>query len=233
MKEKTKEIVKLLTIPLVLLGIYVSMVFLWKIFSFPSPEELVEVTASYFEKYGLWIVFISALIEGFLLLGQYFPGSFIIFLGVISAGNNVVRAAQTVGVVSIAFFIAYSLNYLIGRYGWYKLFVKLGLKRPLDNAQERLTKHGLRAILFCYWEPNLSSIIATAAGVLHLSISKFLLYSVLGILVWNTFWGILVFNLGKTALAFTGIKYILIIFVIWVSIILIAYFIRKRKNTKV
>ena len=122
-KFKVKENLKLLTIPLILMAIYLTMVLFWKLFSFPPPEELVIIVTNYFNQYGLWIVFISALIEGFLLVGLYFPGGFIIFLGVISAAGNVMRAIEVVSVVSIAFFISYILNYIIGKYGWYKLFV--------------------------------------------------------------------------------------------------------------
>ncbi|MBI2632472.1 VTT domain-containing protein [Candidatus Pacearchaeota archaeon] len=229
---KLKENLRLLTIPLILIGVYLSMVLIWKLFSFPPSEELVIIVTDFFNKYGLWIVFVSALIEGFLLLGLYFPGGFVIFLGVISSAGNFLRAVEVVSVVSIAFFISYILNYVIGKYGWYKLFLKFGLKKSLDNAQTRLNKYGLRAIIFSYWEPNLASITATAAGVLKLSIKKFVIYSLIGIVVWNTFWGFLVFKLGEEALKLTGLKYIAIIFFIWIIIILIVNFI-KEKSKKV
>ncbi len=228
---KIKEILKLLSIPLTLMIIYLSMALLWKLFNFPNPEELVNIITNYFNSYGLWIVFISALIEGFLLLGQYFPGGFIIFLGVLSAGSNIIRASNVVLIVSIAFFISYYGNYLLGKYGWYKLFEKFGLKKSLDNAQRRLNKHGFKAVIFSYWEPNLASITATAAGILHLPTKVFLLYSAIGIIAWNSFWGILIFNMGKAALQLTGLKYVTIIFFIWIVMILITEFIR-RKLTK-
>ena len=234
MKTNVKEILKLLSIPLTLMVIYLSMVLLWKLFAFPGPEELVNIVTNYFNRYGLWIVFVSALIEGFLLLGQYFPGGFIIFLGVLSAGNNAIRASTVVLIVSIAFFISYYGNYLLGRYGWYKLFIKFGLKNSLDKAEQRLQKYGFKAIILSYWEPNLASITATAAGVLHLSTRKFLLYSALGIIIWNTLWGILIFNLGKAALQLTGLKYVTIIFLVWIAVIIITELIRKKieKNKK-
>jgi len=228
--NRIKEILKLSTIPLVLMGIYLSMIFLWKLFSFPPPEELVIIVSSYFEKYGLLIVFIAALIEGVLLIGQYFPGGFIIFLGVISAAGNVLRAVNVILVVSLAFLISYYVNYLIGKYGWYKLFSKFGLKQSIDNSKKRLLKHGLKAVLFSYWEPNLASITATAAGILQLSARKFILYSMFGILIWSTFWGVLIFNIGEAALKLTGVKYITLIFLIWITIIIIGYFIREKRK---
>lgn len=82
-----KEVLALLSVPLILFVIYLTLIFFWKLLGLPSDDQMLVVVKDYFLKYGLWIVFISALIEGFLLLGQYFPGGFVIFLGVISRGR--------------------------------------------------------------------------------------------------------------------------------------------------
>lgn len=221
MNPKLKDFLKLLSVPIILLLIYLSMALLWKIFGLPSDEQMLVIVKEYFLRYGLWIVFISALIEGFLLLGQYFPGGFVIFLGVISAGKNIPKVTEVVSVVSLAFFISYTLNYWVGKYGWYKLLVKFGLKRSLEEAKNKLTKQGMNAILFSYWEPNLASITATAAGVLQISLAKFSFYSAIGVVIWNIFWGTLVFSLGNAALELIGIKYIVIIFLAWIGILLL------------
>jgi membrane-associated protein len=230
---KIKEYLKLLYIPLSLIVTYFIIIFIWKLMGLPEGDNLVKIITDFFNTYGLILVFIGSLIEGFFLLGQYFPGGMIIFLGVISAGNNGFRAFQVVSIVMIAFFIAYFLNYLLGYYGWYKLFVKFGLKKALDNAQEKLKTNELRAILLSYWEPNLASIMATAAGTLKMPIKKFLIYSLIGILIWETFWGLLVFFLGSKALTLMGIKYVVAIFLIWVILIVISQLIKNRfKNNQ-
>lgn len=205
---------------------------LWSLFSLPSAEELVKIVNDYFDKYGLAVVLISAIIEGTLIIGQYFPGSFVIFLGVITSRGDAIKATKVVAVVSIAFFIAYNINYLIGKYGWYKLFLKFGLKKPLENAEKRLNKHGLKTILLSYWEPNLASITATGAGVLKLPFKKFSIYSLIGILLWNAFWGILVFKVGEEALKLAGIKYITIIFLVWITVIIVTSYIEKKLEKK-
>jgi membrane protein DedA with SNARE-associated domain len=233
-KSSFKEILKLLSIPLILLAIYLSMYIIWKVLGLPTDEQMLIVVREWFLKYGLSIVFISALIEGFLLLGQYFPGGFIIFLGVISAGKNVFRATEVVLVVCCAFFIAYTLNYWVGKYGWYKLLIKFGLGQQLEKSKNTLTKQGLNTIFFSYWEPNLASLTATAAGILHIPLGKFLLYSSMGIILWNIFWGVLVYTLGESALNIVGLKWVLIIFVLWIGVILLKkYFFDKRSLTKV
>lgn len=230
MKSKIFYILKLLSVPLILIAIYLSMFVIWKLLNLPTDDQMVAITKDAFEKYGLWVVFISALIEGFLLLGQYFPGGIIIFLGVISAGKNIPRAVEVVSVVSIAFIIAYTLNYLVGRYGWYRLLVKFGLNKSLEDAKQKLSMQGLNAIIFSYWEPNLASITATAAGILQIPMRQFQMYSASGVIVWNIFWGTLVFSLGTAALQITGLKYVLVIFVVWVAIILTKAYFGKRKE---
>lgn len=212
---RIKETLKLLSIPLILMGIYLSMYAIWRVFDLPRDEHLLAVVKGWFLEYGLWIVFLGALIEGFLLLGQYFPGGFIIFIGVISAGSNIPSVIRVVSVVCLAFFISYTLNYLVGKYGWYKLLAKLGLAQSIEESKDKLTKQGLNVIFFSYWEPNLASLTATAAGILHVPLVWFSLYSAVGIILWNTFWGALVYNLGESAIKLVGFKYILIVFLIW------------------
>lgn len=230
-KETIKEIMGLLLAPLILFVAYLSLILIWRIIGLPPTDELINIVKDFFNKYGLIVIFISAIIEGVLLLGQYFPGGFVIFLGVISAGKNVLRVWEIILVVSAAFLIAYTINYLMGKYGWYILFAKLGLKKSIEKAKEKLQKHLFNAIFFTYWEPNLSSITATAAGILKISFRKFIVYSIMGVLIWNIVWASLVFFLGETALhLITGIKYILIIFVIWISIILIKHFLFDRRK---
>lgn len=229
MNPKVKEFFKVISIPLILMGIYLSMYLIWQLLGLPSDEQLIPIVKGWFKTYGLWIVFVGALIEGFFLLGQYFPGGFIIFLGVISAGDDIPRAALVVLVVSISFFISYTLNYLIGKYGWYKLLMKFGLGGSLEKSKQKLEKQGLNAVFLSYWEPNLASITATAAGVLHIPLVKFSLYSAAGIIVWNIFWGTLVYVLGESAITAIGLKYVFIIFGIWVGILLIKNYVFNTK----
>lgn len=228
--QMLKEILKLISIPLVLVLIYLSMYIVWSVFKLPTDDEMLLIVKGWFLNYGLWIVFIGAIIEGFLLLGQYFPGGFIIFLGVISAGDNTLFATKVVSIVCVSFFIAYSLNYLIGRYGWYRLFKKFGLADSVEKSKDKILKQGLNVIFFSYWEPNFASITATAAGVLKVPFKKFTLYSTAGIVLWNIFWGTLVYSLGESALKITGFKWVLTIFGVWIIIILIKRFIFTRNK---
>ena len=232
MNLKTKEIIALLSVPLLLMFVYSLMYIFWKVFNLPTNEELLIITKAWFAEYGLLVVFIGAIIEGFLLLGQYFPGGFIIFLGVISA-DNIPRAVEVVLIVCISFFISYTLNYWVGKYGWYKLLNRFGLANSIEKSKDKILKQGMNSVFFTYWEPNLASLTATAAGILQIPLKKFLMYSATGIILWNIFWGTLVYNLKESALKIMSLKYVAIIFLVWISIILIKNYWQKRKEQTV
>ncbi len=189
MKEKIISLLKLLIVPISLLAAYLVVWVIWRSFGLPTDERLAQITQGWFNKYGIIVVFISGMIEGILLLGQYYPGGLVVFLGVISAGHNIPKVIGVVSIVSLAFLIGYTIDYLMGKYGWYKLFLKFALNNSLETSKIKLQKQQFNAIFLSYWEPNPASVTATAAGISQLPFKKFTLYSFLGILFWNTFWG--------------------------------------------
>jgi len=217
---RLKEILKPLIIPLVILIAYLFFYGLWIILKLPSPEELFNITKQLFDKYGLWIVFLGAIVEGILLLGNYFPGSLIIFLGVLSAGKDIVRVTEVIILVIIAFFISSCINYFLGKYGWYRLFVRFGLSKILDNYKQKVEKHGLNIIFLTYWQPNLASLTSTSAGILKFPLKKFLLYSIIGIIIWAVFWGTLIYTLGQAAIEILGFKFIIFFILAWIAVLI-------------
>jgi membrane protein DedA with SNARE-associated domain len=127
-----------------------------------------------------------------------------------------------VAIVSAAFLISYTLNYWVGKYGWYRILVKFGLGKALEESKDKVRDKGIfNTILFTYWEPNLASITATAAGILDVPLGKFTISSLIGLTLWNIFWGILVYSLGDAALKIMGVKWVLAILVGWCAVLFI------------
>lgn len=217
MGNKAKNLLKIVGLPMLFLGVFLSLWAVWKILDLPPEDELIEITRRYFDLYGYWIVFASAIIEGILLAGWYYPGSLVIFLGVIFAGRNIPEVVWVVSSVTAGLFLAYLFDYTLGKYGWYKLLLKFGLREPIENAQTRLTKYGLSGIFLSYWRPNLAALISTAAGILQFSFKRFMLYSLIAVTLWNIFWGALVYFLGEAALTAVGIRFVLVAVVVWIA----------------
>lgn len=210
------KFLKILGLPLVVLAVFLSLRAVWKIFDLPQEDELVEMTRRYFDLYGYGIVFVSAMIEGMLLAGWYYPGSLVIFLGVIFAGRNIPEVIAVVALVTIGLFVADLFDYALGKYGWYRLLLRFGLLGPMESAQLRLAKYGPSGIFLSYWHPNLAALTATAAGTLQFPFKKFALYSAIALGLWNAFWGALVYFLGEAALTLIGTRFVLVVLAAWI-----------------
>lgn len=187
----------------------------WKLLNLPPEDQMVRVVSEWIATYGLLIVLVGSFLEVLLFVGFYFPGSIIIFLGVALAPNPF-SASMAVVAVSVGMLLGYSTNYLLGKYGWYKLFLKLGMKSGVENAQTKMQKNDVRYIFYTYWNPGLASFTSTAAGILQMNYKRFLILMLLAIAVWNTFWGVLVYSLGESALALLSFSLVLKIIAVWV-----------------
>jgi membrane protein DedA with SNARE-associated domain len=204
-------------VPLLGACIIVVIYTIWSFFDLPPREALIELFKGYIAEYGYFIVFVGAFIESLLVVGWYFPGSLVIFLSVILAPNPL-AAVISVIVVTIALWSGYTLNFFIGKYGWYKLLIAFGVKQYLDEAQTKLTKYGVAAIFTSYWSPGLASFISTAAGILHYNPVKFLAFSLLAVTLWDIFWGALVYSLGERALTmFLSWPFMIFVLMLWIG----------------
>lgn len=219
----SKEFFNKIKLPLFIIGFFLVLILLWKIFKLPPEEELIEMTRGYFEHYGLITVFLAAIIEGALLAGWYVPGGLVIFLGVILS-HSPKQAVFSVLLTIAGFLVAYIFNFFVGKYGWYKILLKFGVRNSLEKAQEKFSRYGFKTIYISYWEPNLASLVSTAAGIAQASLKKFLLTSIIATVLWCTFWGTTTFIFGKQILNYLGGIFF------GVMIIWIIYIIIKHKN---
>lgn len=225
-----KSLFKSLSLPITILLFLLLFSYLGKFLPIPSSEDLINKVLETFGELNLWAVFIIALIEGFLFLGQYFPGGIIVFFSIISAQGDISRISILVLVISISFIIAYSLNYLVGRYGVYKIFNKIGFGNAIKSSQKKIRKNASTAIAISYEDPNLASIVATASGIVNLPYKKFLFLSVIWTFFWNVFWAITIYFLGEATIKLIGINYIFFIIIIWMILIIFRFIFSRHKE---
>lgn len=195
--------------------LFAALALMWKLLDLPSDEVMIMLVKEWLIEYGLLIVFIGSLIETVLFVGFYFPGSLIIFLSV-ALSPDPRHAALSILTVSAGMLCGYSINYVLGKYGWYRLFLKLGMKQGLENAQRKMTKNDVRYIFYTYWNPALAAFSSTAAGTLLMDYRRFLILMVVAIAIWNTFWGVVAYSLGEAVLVLMDISLILKIVAVWI-----------------
>ncbi|MFM2339695.1 MAG: hypothetical protein RLZZ360_331 [Candidatus Parcubacteria bacterium] len=196
-------------------GLVLGLALLWRLFDLPPETEMIAIVSSWLSQYGLWVLLFGSFLESLLFIGLYFPGSLIIFLGV-GLAPDPTAAFWSVCAVSVGMAGGYSINYLLGKYGWYRLFLRFGLRRSILQAQANLERHDTRYIFYTFWNPGLAAFSSTAAGIVQMRLYRFVVRAGLAILLWNTFWGVLVYTLGKDALQLLDVRLILFIIGMWV-----------------
>lgn len=109
-------------------------------------------------------------------------------------------------------------------------------EKDILKADEWFSKKGTKTVFFCRFVPVLRSLISIPAGISGMNIPKFLIYTTIGSLIWNTvlsYMGMVTGeNWEKILSVFetysTVIKIILLIGVV----VLIYIFYRKKQKTK-
>ena len=152
----------------------------------PSSAEIIDLAEELFAAYGYWFVLFGAAIEGLLFVTIYFPGSTVIGLGAVFARTGELSLPLVILVGTLGLQIGLTVDYVLGRYGWYHLLVKFGLKGALERSKARVEKYGLLAMGTGYIIPTTAALVATSAGILRIPFSRFFVASTLVILLWVT-----------------------------------------------
>jgi len=212
-----RRALKIVAFPLAVLAVFGLLYVIWRALDLPPEETMAQIAKTYLDRYGVVIIFVSAYLEGLLLIGWYFPGNLVIVLALILAAGEPARFMLIAALAGSGLLCAHVTNFFAGKYGWYRLLLAFGLREPLENAQRRLSKYGLSAIFTTYWQANLASCASTAAGILQFPPARFVAYSTIAEALWATFWASIIFFLGKSALTLVGFRMILFLIMLWIA----------------
>lgn len=182
-------------LPFVIIVVYVAAVFLIK-GRLPTPADLLDTIKDWYMLYGNYLVFFAAFLEAIFLLGLYVPGSTVILFGAALSKSGAINFPIVLLLADVGLLMGYTINYFLGKYGWYHVLLKFGLEKGLDDAKEKLHKHGGKAIFVGYIFPNGGAFLSTAAGVMRMPFGKFFLYSALSQIFWILVWGSVAYFIG-------------------------------------
>ena len=227
-RQKIKKFIREISVPILLLAIYFFLFHFQKVIALPTQNDFLDLVLNFINTQSLFTIFLIALMEGGLLLGQYAPGGVVTSLSIISAGGDISKIILLVSIISLAYLLAYTIDYFIGYYGINKIVEKFGFHNSILRYKRMLEKNVFSTVFFTYWETNIASIVSAAAGSLRISFKKFLVYSVMGVIFWNIFWATLLFFFGNLVLEIFGYKYVLILIIIWIGFIFYRNFLKKE-----
>lgn len=107
----------------------------------------------------------------------------------------------------------------------------------IEKADEWFDKKGTKTVFFCRFIPIIRSLISIPAGINGMKMTKFLLYTTLGTLIWNSVLTILGSILGENWTKIVEIidvygKIVLVAIVITIIILAIIYYNKRIKDKK-
>lgn len=154
----------------------------------------------------------------------------------------------------VGMIIAATLGSLIGAIVLYyigKIFNKERLKRiisgkigkvlrlkekDIDNADKWFDTKGNKTVFFCRFVPIVRSLISIPAGMSEMAIPKFLMYTVLGSLIWNTVLIVVGSIVGENWTDILSImdnySHIVLILLVIIFVVFVVYWFGFRKKNK-
>lgn len=194
----------------------------------PSPAKIIDLLEQGYASYGYWVVFLSAILEGLIIINLYFPGSTAILLGVILAERSGLSVPLVVTIAIIGFSISYSANYFIGRFGVSRLLERFGYGQVIEETSEKLKEKGPRMILTSLFHPNLGAFVTTGAGVIKMPVWQYAIATLTGLTVWDSVWGLLAYTFGEHILRLFESWLIIPLLLAWTLLSLIPALKRKH-----
>jgi membrane-associated protein len=140
--------------------------------------------------YGFWTYFILFAIifcETGLVVFPYLPGDSLLFVAGALAGGGILKVEILIPLLIAAAVIGDSVNYWIGHTTGMKVFEKnysLVKKEQLKKTEEYFARYGGLTIVIARFVPFIRTFAPFLAGVGKMSYRWFLMYNVLGAILW-------------------------------------------------
>jgi|WetSurMetagenome_2_1015567.scaffolds.fasta_scaffold01024_14 hypothetical protein len=175
----------------------------------PPFEILVEILFSLFDKYGSLIVGPASFFENLAIANFIFPGSIVILTAMALTAGNLLKASWT-----FLFIWLGSLLGLIGSFVLGKILSRYGMQKSTLVKGKSLAWQA--AVTF--WHPQFASMMCFSLGSNNVRLRSVAVPLLVINLLWNLFWGVLIYNVGPIFKDAETIKYLLVaVLLLWLS----------------
>ncbi len=153
--------------------------------------------AEIIKNYGAWtygLLFLIIFMETGLVITPFLPGDSLLFAAGTFAGMGALNVWLLILILSAAAILGDTVNYWVGHYIGPRAFsgnIRFLKKEYLDRTHEFFEKHGGKTIILARFIPIIRTFAPFVAGVGAMTYGRFLLYNIVGGIVW-----VAVFTLG-------------------------------------
>lgn len=186
---------------------------------------------------GLTVLIVIVFAETGLLFGFFFPGDSLL----ITAGLFAAQGFLDISVLNITLIIAaiagQQIGYIFGKKTGPKLFKReksfFFAKDHLIKAKEFYEKYGGRAVIYARFVPFARTFAPIAAGVAEMNFNKFLIYNVLGAILWVMSMTLLGYFFGNIPFVKKNFEYVIIGVIILSLMPVIIGYLKHRKENRI
>ena len=144
---------------------------------------------TFLENYGLLCIFIIVFMEYLNLPG--FPAGVILPVIGLWSSDNIRTFLEALIISVVAGLLGSLLLYYVGKIGGKPLLEKIVNKHPksgekLKSIESKINNNANKAILIAKLMPVARTLVGLPAGAVGMQLSKYLTYSCLGIIIWNS-----------------------------------------------
>jgi membrane-associated protein len=141
-------------------------------------------------KAGLYIIALIVFAENGLFFAFFLPGDYLLFLTGIFAGGKILKEplSEILIWISAAAILGSLVGYLFGRFAGARIqnqkesfFFK---KKYIDNTEKYFEKYGARTLIISRFLPVIRTFAPILAGISKMKYARYLLFNVLGALLW-------------------------------------------------
>ncbi|MDD2225259.1 MAG: DedA family protein [Candidatus Shapirobacteria bacterium] len=169
-----------------------------------------------------------------LVFTPFLPGDSLLFAAGALAAKGMFNVVGLYFLLITAVFLGDNVNYWVGRLVGQKLFEsnnKLFKRKHLEKTQDFYAKYGTKAVILARFVPIVRTFAPFVAGIGKMPYLKFLTFSVIGSLLWNTLFIFGGFFLGNIPVMKENFEYV-VLMIIGVSVVPIGVEIMKAKMKK-
>jgi membrane-associated protein len=196
--------------------------------------HLDEYLAEIITNYGTWtyaLLFLVIFMETGFVVTPFLPGDSLLFAAGSFAALGVLSPWWLVILLSIAAVLGDTVNYWIGHFIGPKAFsgnVRFLKKEYLDKTHQFYEKHGGKTIILARFVPIVRTFAPFVAGVGAMTYSKFILYNLIGGILWVNIFVWLGYFFGNLPFVKKNFE-IAILAIIFISVLPMVYEFVKAK----